>query len=160
LLGALGNFGRHRAVRSVGPGQPHAEPERDEIEAPDQPILPEAGNQEERFRDIEHEILGVDHCEIATWLTSRWHFPPELGEPIAFHHRPARARRAPDHTAIVHIADILVRAVGFGDGGDPLVPVIDPAAWSRLGLSASRLDTVLDQFDFDLDQALNYALLD
>lgn len=116
--------------------------------------------EQRSFREVEREMLGVDHCDIATWLTSRWNFPPELAEPIAFHHRPGRARRAPEHTAIVHVADVLVRAVGFGDGGDALVPAIDPAAWSRLGLSAAKLDAILDQFDFDLDQALNYALLD
>lgn len=112
------------------------------------------------FRAVEHDLLGVDHAEVASWLTARWHFPPELAEPIAFHHAPRRAQRAPDHAAIVHLADVLVRAVGFGDGGDPLVPAIDPGAWSRLEMTPERLDAVLDQFDLDLDQALNYALLE
>lgn len=123
-------------------------------------VIERAHAEHRSFRDVEHEMLGVDHTDIASWLTSRWHFPPALAEPIAFHHRPGRARGAPDHTAIVHVADVLVRGVGFGDGGDALVPAIDPGAWERLGMSASRLDAVLDQFDLDLDQALNYALLD
>jgi putative nucleotidyltransferase with HDIG domain len=116
--------------------------------------------EQRSFRSVESELLGVEHAEVGAWLTTRWHFPPELAEPIAFHHRPARARRAPDHTAIVHLADVLVRAVGFGDGGDPLVPEIDAGAWSRLGLTEQQLDAVLEQFDFDLDQALNHAILD
>lgn len=123
-------------------------------------IVAQTYAEERSFRAVERDLLGIDHAELAAWLTARWHFPPELAEPIAFHHCPNRARRAPDHTAIVHLADVLVRAVGFGDGGDPLVPEIDAAAWSRLGLSSEQLDAALEQFDFDLDQALNYALLD
>lgn len=123
-------------------------------------VVDGARAQGRSFRELERELLGTDHCEIATWLTSRWSFPPEIGEPIALHHAPARARRAPDHVAIVHLADVLVRAIGFGNGGDDLVPAIDATAWGRLGLSATKLDDVLDQFDRDLDQALNYALLE
>ena len=123
-------------------------------------IVERAHAEHRSFRDVEQELLGVDHAEIATWLTSRWHFPPQLAEPIAFHHHPGRAWRAADHAAIVHLADILVRAVGFGNGGDALVPEIDPSAWTRLELTPDKLDAVLDQFDFDLDQALNHAVLD
>jgi putative nucleotidyltransferase with HDIG domain len=123
-------------------------------------ILARAKDTGRSFRAIELERLGVDHAEIASWLTSRWHFPPELAEPIAFHHHPSRAWRAADHAAIVHLADVLVRAVGFGDGGDPLVPEIDASAWNRFDLTPQKLDLVLEQFDFDLDHALNHALFD
>lgn len=123
-------------------------------------VVARARAEERSFRAVEQELLGVDHAEVANWLTARWHFPPELAEPIALHHQPLRARRAPDHVAIVHLADVLVRAVGFGDGGDALVPEIDAGAWARLDLTADKLDAVLEHFDRDLDQALNHAVLD
>jgi HD-like signal output (HDOD) protein len=112
------------------------------------------------FRDVEHAVLGMDHCDIASWLVERWNFPACLAEPIAFHHAPARARVARDETAMVHVANALVRGIGYGSGGDPFVPPLDPAAWQRLGLTPGRLDRVLAVFETDLDQALNYALFE
>jgi HD-like signal output (HDOD) protein len=123
-------------------------------------MVTRAGEERRSFRDVELELLGVDHGEIASWLVERWHFPACLAEPIAFHHAPRRARIARDETAIVHVANSLVRALGYGSGGDPLVPPIDAHAWERLQLTPARLDRALELFETDLDQALNYALFD
>ncbi|HZP40409.1 MAG TPA: HDOD domain-containing protein [Candidatus Binatia bacterium] len=112
------------------------------------------------FRRCERELLGVDHTDVAFWLVEHWGFPACLAEPIHHHHAPAHAAAAPNETAIVHVADALVRALGYGFGGDPLVPPIDAAAWARLRLSPAALDRVLDVFEADLDQALNFALFE
>ena len=113
-----------------------------------------------RFRDTERELLGVAHGEVAAWLVERWRFPASLAEPITLHHTPGLARSRPDETAIVHVANVAVRALGYGFGGDGHVPTIDAKAWKRLGLTPDRLDAVLDLFETDLDHALNYALFD
>jgi HD-like signal output (HDOD) protein len=123
-------------------------------------IAARAAAEERRFAEVERDALGVDHCEIASWLLAKWSFPPSLSEPIVLHHAPSRARAAPDETAIVHVANTLVRALDFGCGGDPHIPDIEPAAWRRLELSEAALARVLDLFDSDLDHALNYALFD
>jgi HD-like signal output (HDOD) protein len=121
-------------------------------------IVARAAAEGRSFRDVERTLLGVDHGEIASWLMEKWRFPPCLAEPIAFHHQPARAMVAKDETALVHVANVLVRGLGYGSGGDPLVPHVDPQAWARLELTPALMDRVLSGFDADLDQALNYAL--
>lgn len=121
-------------------------------------IVARATAEERSFRALEQELLGTDHGEIAAWLMERWRFPPVLAEPIVLHHTPMRARVARDETAMVHVANILVRALGYGSGGDPRIGTIEPAAWSRLGLTPATLDRLLDTFDANLDRALNYAL--
>jgi len=123
-------------------------------------IANRAEAENRRFVDVERELLGVDHGEIAGWLVEKWSFPTRLAEPIMYHHAPARARHAKDETAIVHAANTLVRGLGYGSGGDSRIPDIESKAWSRLKLSAAGLDSVLDHFDEDLDHALNYALFD
>jgi putative nucleotidyltransferase with HDIG domain len=112
------------------------------------------------FREVERDLLGVDHSEIASWVIERWNFPPCLAEPIVFHHAPSRARLAPNETAIVHVADSVVRALRFGSGGDDRIPAIDPGAAARLDLTPEVLDRALELFDSDLDHALNYALFE
>src|SRR6185436_14048418 len=109
------------------------------------------------YLDVEREELGTDHCEIAGWLVEKWRFPACLAEPIMWHHAPSRARHARDETAIVHVANALVRALGYGSGGDRRVAPIDPNAWARLALTPDTLDAILERFDADLDHALNYA---
>jgi HD-like signal output (HDOD) protein len=116
--------------------------------------------EERSFREVEHALLGIDHGDIAAWLIETWHLPACLAEPITFHHRPARARIARHETAIVHVANVLVHALGYGSGGDTRIGSIEPAAWALLGLTPSVLDRVLDVFDADLDHALNYAVFD
>ncbi|MCW5892911.1 MAG: HDOD domain-containing protein [bacterium] len=105
------------------------------------------------FRDAERALLGVDHAEVASWLLTRWRFPPRLLEPIVCHHRPTHARAFPVEAAVVHVANTLVRAVGYGFGGDGRIPQIAPEAWRRLGLSPDDLDQVLDVFERDLGDA-------
>jgi HD-like signal output (HDOD) protein len=112
------------------------------------------------FMDVEREELGTDHCEIASWLVEKWRFPACLAEPITLHHQPSRARTARDETAIVHVANALVRALGYGSGGDRRLAPIDPTAWARLALTPDTLDAILERFDADLDHALNYALFE
>lgn len=110
------------------------------------------------FREVELEVLGLDHGELGG-LAERWNFPPCLAEPIMFHHTPEKAVAAADEVAIVHVANSLVHGLGYGSAGDTSVPAIDDDAWKRLGLDAERLDRVLETFTEDLDHALNYAIL-
>jgi len=74
-------------------------------------------------------------------------------EPVVFHHAPGQARTAPLETAVVHVANALVRAYGYGFGGDRRIPAIAPAAWDRLGLDARDLDRVVAAFEADLLRA-------
>ncbi len=123
-------------------------------------IVARAMGENRTFRAVEHELLGTDHGEIASWLMERWRFPPALAEPIVFHHAPARARIAHDETAIVHVANVIVRALGYGTGGDAMMGTLDVPTWERLELGPDALDRVLDTFDANRDRALNYAVFE
>ncbi len=120
-------------------------------------IVETAARTGRTFLEVERDELGTDHAEIAGWLVEKWRFPACLAEPITLHHAPSRARAARDETAIVHVANALVRALGYGSGGDRRLAPIDPTAWARLALTPDTLDAILDQFDADLDHALNFA---
>ncbi len=57
-------------------------------------VAARAAAERRPFREVERELLGVDHAEIASWLVDRWRFPPCLAVPIVHHHAPAGAPAA------------------------------------------------------------------
>jgi putative nucleotidyltransferase with HDIG domain len=99
------------------------------------------------FREAEQEVLGLTHTQIGLWLAEHWKLPETLSEPMTYHHHPERARQAPLQTAVVHLADIIIRARGFGSGGDPYVPPLSEAAWKLLGLSTNDFDAILEEIE-------------
>ena len=98
----------------------------------------------------EKEVLGITHCHVASWLCAKWNLPINLSEPLMYHHAPRRAEHAPVQAAIVHLANVLTRARGFGSGGDPFVPKINLYAWDKLGLTVKDLDEILGRFEDEI----------
>lgn len=99
------------------------------------------------FHEAETAVLDFTHGEVGLWLAEHWNLPESLGEPMRLHHNPERAVVYPECTAIVHIADAIVRGWGFGFPGDPYVPPISPWAWRLLGLKGSDLPVILDMLE-------------
>ena len=99
------------------------------------------------FYEAEKQILDFNHSDVGQWLAEHWNLPDNLSEPMRFHHHPERARMAPEQTAIVHLANIIVRARGFGFSGDVFVPPLSLHAWDMLRLKPQDFDTILDQLE-------------
>lgn len=106
----------------------------------------------------ENEVLGITHCHVAHWLCAKWNLPAALREPLVFHHAPQQAKFAPEQTAMVHLANILVRARGYGHGGDPFVPKINDQAWQLLGLSMEDLQVLVARLDEELERVDTHDL--
>lgn len=96
------------------------------------------------FYEAEGEVMDFNHGEIGQWLAEHWNLPESLAEPMRLHHHPERAVVYPESTAIVHIADSIIRGWGFGYAGDPQVPPISRAAWDLLGLKPSHLPEIIN----------------
>lgn len=104
-------------------------------------------NEERLIRESEESIFAVSHAEVGGWLTEKWYFPRSLTEPIAYHHRPLLSKFSPQRTAIVHVADILVRARGTGFGGDNFVPPVNTRVWEDLSLSKEEIKDIMAVID-------------
>ncbi len=126
----------------------------DEYEA----IVGEAQERGLYMRQVEKERLGVGHGEIGGMLARQWNLPERLVFPIEFHHRPELSPEFKEIAAIVHFSDILIRAVGFGYGGDPWVPGLDHAAWERIKLSKSQMREVIAELDEKLVELQDFTL--
>lgn len=103
--------------------------------------------------DAETIQFGATHADVGGWLAEKWRFPRNLIEVIEFHHRPTLAKNAPLETAIVHMADMLVRARGFGFAGEAFVPDLNPVAFELLKLSDEDIKDVLREMEDNMESA-------
>jgi HD-like signal output (HDOD) protein len=83
-------------------------------------------------------------------MARKWRFPAKLIDVIEYHHKPHLTKSTPVESAIVHVADILVRARGFGFPGDALMTPVQPEAWDILGLTEKDLLEILDEAEDSL----------
>ncbi len=105
--------------------------------------MKEAEREGKTIHEAEADCFMADHAEIGHWLVKRWNFPMNLVETIRHHHHPNLSLQSPLETAIVHVADVLVRAKGVGYPGDLVVPAVHPAAWKLLNLSENDVGDIL-----------------
>lgn len=113
-----------------------------------------AAERDVLLRDTEREVLGFCHDDTAAILLKQWQLPERLVTMVTDHHRPSRTGKPSRDAALVHLADILCRAKGFGSGGDNKIPRLDRRAWDALGLTFGDLDQVMGRMDREFHSAV------
>ena len=108
--------------------------------------------------EAEHVIIDTDHAEVGGWLSKSWFLPDKLSEPIAFHHDVAKSETHRVKTSVVHIADALIKASGFGNSGDTFVPAIQEIAWDTLKMNEQLLAELVDEVEDKLIEVKNFSL--
>lgn len=117
-----------------------------------------AAEKEIPLHEAERKVTGTDHAEVGGWLANNWFLPEKLAVPVACHHNVDAAVAHQSKTAVVHLADVLVKASNFGFSGDECVPLIQPAAWKRLGMTEALLVEIVDELEEKLIDAKNFSL--
>ena len=97
--------------------------------------------------EAEQNLLDYTHAEVGKLLAEKWNMSSKLVNVIACHHLPALAGRFSREAAVVHLADILCRAIDIGSGGDNKVPPLDKEAWESLQLNINAIEPILDQME-------------
>ncbi|MFP4163143.1 MAG: HDOD domain-containing protein [Chitinispirillaceae bacterium] len=111
-------------------------------------------NQDEKlFFESERELFEITHQEIGSELARLWHLPPHLNNAVAYHHHPSTKRDGYTVTSIVHCADIFVRALDYGNGGDNKIPLICDSVWRNLGLENISLTDLFDNIKDEVEKA-------
>ncbi len=108
--------------------------------------------------EAEQEIIDTDHAEVGGWLSKSWFLPDKLSEPIAFHHDVVKSEHHRIKTAVVHIADVFIKASGFGNSGDSFVPPIQEIAWDTLKLNEQLASELVDEIEDKLVEVKNFSL--
>jgi putative nucleotidyltransferase with HDIG domain len=105
------------------------------------------------LRDAEEEVLHFSHDQTGEILLTHWRLPQRLIVMVGDHHRPGRTREGARDAAVVHLADILARAKGFGSGGDDKMPQLNRRAWELLGLTLGHVEQVMSKMDREFESA-------
>jgi HD-like signal output (HDOD) protein len=92
----------------------------------------------------EKDLFSCHHGHIGKYILNQWRLPLFLENNVCFHHDPMNAPD-PAAAALLHVADLLVNALGVGTSGERFVPPLDPRAWEATGLSAGCLEVVITQ---------------
>jgi len=107
-------------------------------------IMSNCLRSEKLLYEEEDEYLGCNHTHIVQYLMQHWKLPLVLENIVFNHHRPSEAQN-PVPATILHLADIMVNALGLGSSGERFVPPLDNEAWDKLAISTGCFDMVMKQ---------------
>jgi HD-like signal output (HDOD) protein len=96
------------------------------------------------LEEAERAVIGCDHGQVGEALMSLWKLPELYGEVAAHHHSPG-PRGHTAGTATIHLADLLVMALGLGSNGEATLPRFSVEAWDLLGLPAGSLERTAEE---------------
>ncbi len=105
------------------------------------------------IREAEEARLGVNHAEVGGWLFEQWKLNKGLVRAVACHHNPVLADEHMKAASVVHLGDILARALQAGSGGDDQIPPIRQAAWDAVGLKPEGLPALLRETQQEIEKA-------
>ena len=108
--------------------------------------------------EIEREVLGFDHGEVGAAFAKNWGLPLSLEEIIGNHHSPSLSNRYPLETTIIHLADIIAKAMGLGSSGDIYVPPLDEKSWEQLGLPTGVFSAIWNQTESQFNETIDIIL--
>jgi putative nucleotidyltransferase with HDIG domain len=97
--------------------------------------------------EAEKRCFADNHTTLGGFISEKWRFPKKLTEAILYHHAPHYAKFAIVETAIVHLADILIKARGLGFSGDHIVPIVNETAFDSLQLTEQDILDVLRELE-------------
>ena len=105
------------------------------------------------FYETEKKLFDSTHEEVGGYLTERWNLPVDLQNAVKYHHNPSPSHEHYMVTAIVHCADILIRALDYGNGCDDFLPMISDQVWKNLGLESVDLEVLLENIHDEIEKA-------
>ncbi|MCB2146200.1 MAG: zinc-ribbon domain-containing protein [Deltaproteobacteria bacterium] len=90
------------------------------------------------FLQVEKQVLGFDHTELASDLCAKWKLPENHVSAMRFHHDPG-ASKGNQLAYIVHTANHIAQKSGIGSSMDAALYELDPGALAFLSLDEEDL---------------------
>jgi hypothetical protein len=87
-------------------------------------------------------VFGIDHAEMGAFLMQQWNLPERLIEMVNSHHDLSRSKKFRKESALLHLADLLVQARGYGETTYVGLPPFDPKALTILKVDPSEIKEI------------------
>ena len=100
--------------------------------------------------EAEMQVLDLTHAQVGAWLATRWKLPQALVQMIGLHHKPELGNDLAKPVFTIHLADIFVRAMGIGSGGDSKIPKVSRQAWNDLEFDMDQAKKIMIQMEKEL----------
>ena len=81
---------------------------------------------------VENQIHGFNHADVAASLFRLWKLPEELVQIIAKHHIPTESKTFSKESSIICLADLLAHGLNLRGTGEGFTPPIDDALLNNL----------------------------
>lgn len=96
--------------------------------------------------EVEPELFGMDHAEVAGVLAEHWNLPPLLAESLRRHHTPEQAMLSPQLAHVTALANHLAYEAGLGEassaGTDHAYPLVSAQA---LKLDIGKCQAIIEE---------------
>jgi putative nucleotidyltransferase with HDIG domain len=97
------------------------------------------------FLEVEKEVAGISHTEIAAKINEKWKLPKEIAEVIINHHKSVyKVGEYATLVAVVQLADVLARGLQFGHACDYSMPIIEDKVLELTKMTPQKLDKILN----------------
>jgi len=103
-----------------------------------------AVEKKQHIGEAEQAVFGMSHAQVAGMLATAWSLPGSLSDAVEMHHLPEGTDPIHTLTAVVHVGDILTRALGLGLPGDRTMPPVNHEAIGKLGLTTEQIEAVIE----------------
>jgi len=97
------------------------------------------------FEVAEYIVLGTNHAAIGARILQNWSLPDELVHAVGRHHDPENCDAHCLLSDVVHVANIVGRRVGCGQGRDGQAMEPSSEVIERIGIHPAHMDKLVEQ---------------
>lgn len=97
------------------------------------------------IHEAEQELIGASHASLGASLLRNWNLPDSTVIPIEYHHHKELPKEYADESALLILANLMVRAEGFGYVADNSMPEFRDEIAAQLNLNIGDLQMLSDE---------------
>jgi diguanylate cyclase (GGDEF)-like protein len=121
-----------------------------------EPISEKLSNEDVDLIELEREVLGTDHVEVANLLFEDWNLPASLRIPVLYHHTPEKTEKTDEqiHLSIrvQYISGIVGELLYASDSESRSLDGAKETAFESLGISHDELEALMYRVDTQMDE--------